>query len=274
MTFIASLASTKGGVGKTALLLSVATELRLRGMRILILDCDPNRNLVGWAKQRADDGMTVIDGVTENNILDIVAENSAEFDAVLIDLAGFGNLCMLYAYSTSDLLLVPTQKSKFDIAECVKTVTKLREQGRIIAHQPDIAVVVTRTKAAIRSRVDLHAAAQLEKKGVPVLSVQLIERDVIAEMTYTGKGPCETSPGGNADLNVKSLTDEVIARIAAAAPNPSVKRRPGSLVPTPEEIAARRSGQVNAAVKADADNVVELPAAKSARRKKTANSKS
>ncbi len=224
MTAVASFASTKGGVGKTTLVMSLASDLRRRGKSVLLLDCDPNRHLAEWAHRRNDVGVVAIDEITEANVRQTVQTHAPNYDHTLIDLAGFGNLTMLYAFSVSDVVLIPTQQSYMDIKETVRTYKVVSDSVGVLRHTPSCSIVVVRTQAAIQSRVDRHARSLLSEQGVPVFSTQLIERSLVKEMTYTGHGPGESEPDSNADINVRALTDEFVAFTEASPVNPLVAR--------------------------------------------------
>ncbi|AWB07999.1 ATP-binding protein (plasmid) [Azospirillum humicireducens] len=224
MARIISFASTKGGVGKTSLVMALTSELRRRKASVLLLDCDPNRHLAEWARRRNDAGVRVLDEITESNVRQTVQENAPSFDYTLIDLAGFGNLTMLYAFSVSDGVLIPTQQSFMDVKETVRTFKVVADSVGVLKHTPASSVVIVRTQAAIESRVDRHARGLLDEHGVPAFRTELIERSLLKEMTYTGHGPGEVNPDSNADLNVRALTDEFVAFLEASPANPLIPR--------------------------------------------------
>lgn len=225
MTAVVSFASTKGGVGKTSLVMALTTDLRRRGRSVLLLDCDPNRHLAEWVRRRDDDGVRAIDEITEANVRQTVQAEAPRHDVTLIDLAGFGNLTMLYAFSVSDAVLIPTQQSFMDVKETVRTFRVVSDSVGVLRHTPACKVVIVRTQAAIQSRVDRHAHSQLDEYGVPVFRTELIERSLLKEMTYTGRGPGEVDPDCNAAANVSALTDEFLGFVEAADANPLVARR-------------------------------------------------
>lgn len=224
MPQICSFASTKGGVGKTTLVMSLASELRRRNRSVLLLDGDPNRHLAEWVRRRQDPGIHAVEDITESNVRSIVQEYAPRYDNTLIDLAGFGNLTMLYAFSVSDVVLIPTQQSYMDVKETVRTYKVVNDSIGVLRHTPECRVVAVRTQAAIQSRVDRHAYELLSEYGVPALRTELIERSLLKEMTYTGRGPSEVDATGNAAANVIALTDEFLRFADAAATNPLVAR--------------------------------------------------
>ncbi len=224
MTQIASFASTKGGVGKTSLVMALASDLRRLGRTVLLLDCDPNRHLAEWVRRRNDEGIHAIDEITEANVRTTVQEHAPRYDVTLIDLAGFGNLTMLYAFSVSDVVLIPTQQSYMDVKETIRTFKVVTDSVGVLRHTPACSVVIVRTQAAIQSRVDRHARALLEEHGVPAFRTEMIERSLLKEMTYTGRGPGEVDPDSNAARNIAGLSAEFLGFIGSAPANPMIER--------------------------------------------------
>ena len=225
MTHVVSLASTKGGVGKTTTIMALASEARRRGLSALLVDCDANRHLAEWAARVDPPGLTVIDGVGEGEIRSVVQGHAAQHDLTLIDLAGFGNLTMMYAFSVSDVVLVPVQQSYMDIKEAARTYRLVTDSIGVLRHTPPCYLLFTRLQAAIESRVDRHAAAELLRRNIPAFGTRLIERALLKEMSYSGRGPGEIDSGSNAAANIAALADELDRVLAEAPLNPMVPRR-------------------------------------------------
>ena len=55
----------------------------------------------------------------------------------------------------------------------------------------------------------LPAGSRSVKRGLPLLSAELVERAAFRMMSYTGKPPEEDDPEGGAAENVRALADEV-----------------------------------------------------------------
>jgi chromosome partitioning protein len=233
---IVSLASTKGGVGKTTLAYVLATEVarrlahatsaaaRANGPapastwrgRVTCIDADPNRTLAQVLHLTKDSFITCVESDSERLLGDL-RRAQAESDLVVIDLEGTANQAMLYAAGKSDLVLVPAQPSRFDVVEAVKTVGVVRKAadlvGRDIAHR----VVLSRTPV-LRQRVADHSRAQFERAELPLLPVELVQRAAFQSMTYTGKPPWRQDGGEQAAANVSSLVDEVLAIVGVYLP--------------------------------------------------------
>jgi chromosome partitioning protein len=225
MTYVTTFASSKGGVGKTTLLEAVTSELRLRGQTCLLLDADPNRHLAEWSKLRGDEGVKVIDSLDESNIRQTVKENAAGYHHVLIDLAGFGNMTMIYSFAVSDLVVIPALRSRMDVKETIRTYRNVIDSMAEMRHQPATRVILTRGKQAIRSRVSKHAETQLLDRELAMLRCELMDWSLLEEMTYSGKGPCESQPDSNAASNVRAVTDAIVEVLESIVLNPAVPRK-------------------------------------------------
>jgi chromosome partitioning protein len=237
---IVSLASTKGGVGKTTLAYVLATEVARRLAhatsaefaperslpagapattwrgRVTCIDADPNRTLAQVLQLTKDRLITCVESDSERLLADL-RQAQTEADLIVIDLEGTANQAMLYAAGKSDLVLVPAQPSRFDVVEAVKTVGVVRKAadlvGRDIAHR----VVLSRTPV-LRQRVADHSRAQFERAELPLLPVELVQRAAFQSMTYTGQPPWRQDGGEQAAANVASLVDEVLNIIGLNLP--------------------------------------------------------
>ena len=95
---VVSVCSTKGGVGKTTLVICLADAVARQGGSVAIIDADPNGHVAAW-RERAGPACTVavVSDVTERTILDRIADAAAPYEVdqhhpVARGLAG-GDLC-------------------------------------------------------------------------------------------------------------------------------------------------------------------------------------
>jgi chromosome partitioning protein len=47
---VLTVASTKGGAGKTTIVMAIAAALAAEGLRVAVVDADPNRAYLSWAE--------------------------------------------------------------------------------------------------------------------------------------------------------------------------------------------------------------------------------
>jgi chromosome partitioning protein len=229
---IVSLASTKGGVGKTTLAYVLATELarRLEARasrpfapadagwrgRITCIDTDPNGTLSQVLRLTDAPMITGVESDSERLLADLRA-GQARSDLVLIDLEGTANQAMLYAAGKSDLVLVPAQPSRFDVVEAVKTIGVVRKAADLVDREIAHRVVLSRTPV-LRQREAEHSRAQFVRAALPLLAIELVQRAAFQSMTYSGRPPYQQDGGEAAAENVTRLTDAVLAIIGLDLP--------------------------------------------------------
>jgi len=222
---VVAFASTKGGVGKTTLAYSLATELtrRLRAgnygspafrdagrpeFLACCIDADPNRTLMEAIRITGMPDIRILTADGES-LLEVLRTALASARVVLIDLEGTANQAMLYACGKADLVLIPAQPSRFDVLEAVKTAGVVRQAADLVGRHIEYRVVLARTPV-LRQRVAEHSRAQFVKVGLPMLGVELVQRTAFQTMTYSGEPPFVQEPGGGAARNVEALADEIV----------------------------------------------------------------
>jgi chromosome partitioning protein len=216
-------ASPKGGAGKSTSAAVLACELARSGAGVVVVDADPNRPLSTWAKRRPGPAsLRMVDGVTEETIIDTVEGAAAEAPFVVVDLEGTASMTVAYAISRADLVIIPSQGSQLDAAEAAKAVRLIRQQekafGRAIPH----AVLLTRTSAAIRPRTLQHIRSEFDAHGVPVFRTQMHEREAFRAIFSFGGALEDLDPSQVANLpaamsNARAFAAEVVAMLRRGA---------------------------------------------------------
>jgi chromosome partitioning protein len=211
-TPIISLASTKGGVGKTTLTFVLASAFARRlpdsaEYRVACIDADPRRMLEAIIRKS---GRSDILSLTSNveTLLETLREAQRRAGLVLIDLQGSANQAMLYAVGKSDLVIVPAQPSAFDVSEARTSAAVVHQAADLVGRQIELRVILTRTPV-LRQRVTEHSRAQFAKAGLLVLPVELVHRNAFQSMTYTGQEPYLVDPKSGAAENVEAIADAV-----------------------------------------------------------------
>lgn len=237
-TPIISLASTKGGVGKTTIAYILATEMARRiaatpssrPRRVTCLDADPNRTLSQVLQLTKDPSIRCIESDSDRLLSDL-RQDQGESDLILIDLEGTANQAMLYAAGKSDLVLVPAQPSRFDVVEAVKTVGVVRKAADLVGREIAHRVILSRTPV-LRQRVADHSRAQFVRAGLPLLPVELVQRAAFQSLTYTGIPPWRQTGGEQAAANAVSLVDAILSVIGLMQPTTDDSKQSSDTGPT------------------------------------------
>jgi chromosome partitioning protein len=225
-TPIISLASTKGGVGKTTLAFVLASAFARRlppnsEYRVACIDADPRRMLEALIRKSGNPGILSLASDVEA-LLETLRDAQRRADLVLIDLQGSANQAMLYAAGKSDLVIIPAQPSAFDVSEARTSAAVVHQAADLVGRQIALRVILTRTPV-LKQRVTGHSRTQFEKAGLQVLPVEFVHRNAFQGMTYTGQEPYLQDAKGGAAENVEAIADAVAevlrlpARVEAAA---------------------------------------------------------
>ncbi|WP_308915328.1 ParA family partition ATPase [Jannaschia sp. LMIT008] len=210
MAKVVTMAQQKGGSGKTTVTIHLAVELARRGLRVAVLDLDPQGSLGRWFMIRLDRhpsatgdigfGTASAWGVTYE-----VSKNARTHDVILIDTPPKIDGDLRPALKVADLVVVPVSASEVDLW-ATEGVLELaaREKRRPLA-------VLNRARAGTRL-TDKIRAAITELDADPAETV-LAQRVAYAEAIGAGQGICEY-PGAKAGAaEVAALADEVLDRL-------------------------------------------------------------
>ncbi|UHS59214.1 ParA family protein [Agrobacterium vaccinii] len=228
---VITFANTKGGAGKTTAVLLLASELARRGLRICVVDTDPQRWLSKWresADHRVD--LSVITYVSASSLQNHVLENRRKFDHVIIDLPGAQSPLLATAVGLSNHVLIPVQGSTMDAQGGAQVLELLRYLDDRASIKIPHSVVLSRVNSMVTTRALLAAKALLTKRNVHVLDTPIIERAAFRDMFDFGgylhmMNPAQVSNLDKAMQNASAFADEVmrllpvqsVARYSSAA---------------------------------------------------------
>jgi chromosome partitioning protein len=210
---VITIANMKGGVGKTTLSLLLATELALEGYRVAMLDCDFNQHGAAFAEKASIKNFSVIGNVDEDTVLPTLRDAKASHDLVVIDLPGVSSTLALKAFQRSTLVLIPSRPSLPDLRDAIRTNTQVNDAEDLRGSPIRRSIVWTQIAPGFESRASRHVRAALEGRGVPVLSLGLMDRVAFREMHITGQVPRQNDPTGSPAGNVTALTSAILAEL-------------------------------------------------------------
>lgn len=213
---ILTVASTKGGVGKSTIATNIATAALEAGKKTLLIDADLQGTAITFSKARAEDP-DLPDLETKNhhvaNLHEIVKVAADSYDLIVLDVGGFDGQILRSAVLAADVLAIPVLTSipdlwavKRQVLPVVVEVQKLRVMKpihcRFIVNQfqPNTKI----------SRAVLDALRQLCEE-VPAADTVLQTRVAYKEAIAQGLGVVEYDPDSKAANEIRSLYSELIA---------------------------------------------------------------
>jgi len=202
---IITIATSKGGAGKTTLAQLVTGTIAARGHSVAAIDADYNHSLADWVKTFGRYPISIERELDETKIIPLAERLSDAHDLLVIDTAGAAMQATVFAIGCADLVLIPCQLSSADVVEAAKT-KQLIDSAAAMTRQSITARVVL-TDYQPKTVIAGHVERELESCGLEVLPTRLNRLVAFKEMTFTGEVPLSGSAGDQ----VAAMLDDVAA---------------------------------------------------------------
>jgi chromosome partitioning protein len=188
MTLVIAVATTKGGAGKTTMAILLAGEFAQSGLRVKILDTDPQASAIQWAEKSKNNG-TNLTGISvdipegDDNALAEILQNDDNADVYIVDLQGTANQALAIAVSNADLVLIPTQGSLLDATQSLKVVHFLKAIAGRGVHTPYRIVLNRVSGIETRTKAFVEAVQFLIEHKLDLTSTYIRDRPLYRHMT-------------------------------------------------------------------------------------------
>ena len=205
---VLTIASRKGGCGKTTVATSLAAALVAQGVPVALLDADPNASAYRWATTTyAGAGrLAAYAEADKDKLADLLPALAEQHPVLIADTAGFGNqsatLCMLGA----DAILVLVTPGEADVVEAGRTMAFVEGLARSARRPLPARVLANRVRRT--TTLSRHMITQIEALGLPRLRTVLSEAVGYGELGFSGTAP---APGTTAADEVAELLAELRA---------------------------------------------------------------
>ncbi len=200
---IITVATSKGGAGKTTIAAVILGALCERGYQVAALDADLNRTLCNWVEVFAKYPITAKAELDETQIVSLAGELEDTHDLVVIDTAGASMQATVFAIGCADLVLVPIQLSSSDVVEAIKTVKLVESASGMVKREIPARVIFTDYQP--KTNVAAHTEGEAKKYKLPMMKAKLNRLVGFKEMTFTGRVP----RGGTAGAQITVLLKEL-----------------------------------------------------------------
>lgn len=216
------IASPKGGVGKSTCAVLLASEFARMGAQVTVLDCDPNKSLTRWASRGTPEGVTLRSDISRSDIVPTIRNADGDGKIVIVDLEGVASQLVSRAISQADLVIVPMQPTALDAEIGSEALALVREEEETLGRRIRHAVVLTKTSAAVKSRVQKDLEEQLLKSGIDIIKPSLVARAAFSELfAYGGDltsmmNDPQMVTGGKVEtalINAQAFTEAVYERL-------------------------------------------------------------
>jgi chromosome partitioning protein len=211
MFSVITLATSKGGVGKSSLGRSLAAHWFTVGHKPALVDADPQRSLANRYDSEGRLGAVPVVAEPEERVGEVIEELRRRHAPVIVDTAGFRNRTTIGALVATDLAIIPLKSAVEDVDAAIATYGLIREinetderEGRPIK----IAMVLTMTlRGTVIAR---HVREQLTAAGYPLLQAEMLNRVAYPEAGIEGLSPSITDPDGAAARDIAAIAQELM----------------------------------------------------------------
>jgi chromosome partitioning protein len=200
----------KGGVGKSTTSICLASEWKLRGRSVLLVDADPQQTASTWAAvaSEANGQPPAVIAMQQPTMHrdGQLTRVAASFDRILIDCPPRSDAIQRSALMAADLALLPCGPSAADAWALAASIELVREAMTL---RPNLQAFVVLTRVQRGTTIGRGAREVVAQAGLPVLRSVLTYRVAYAEALAAGQGITSYAPGDVARLEVERLVDEL-----------------------------------------------------------------
>lgn len=215
---IVSICNEKGGSGKSTLATNIAiNQGMVKGESLLLLDTDPQKSIATFLNIRNEEG--------HSKAFDFAykyGENLKEFlqnvdrgKDIVVDTGGRDSREMRIAIALSDIVIIPTIPSQFDVSvldKMVNIVKMAKEQNEKL--QAYIVINRASTNPFLYKKIDSLKAfiEELQEDYIRLASTIIFERERYKIATQLGYGVVEMNDGNKAEQEIKNLCEEIFLK--------------------------------------------------------------
>ena len=124
---VITLATSKGGVGKSTLVRNIACHCIQSGFKPAVIDADPQGSII---KRHQPDGLLkdlYVVAEPEETVTSLIEELKHTYYPIIVDTGGFRNRTTIKALIASDLAIIPLKPSADDLTAAIDTHALIQE---------------------------------------------------------------------------------------------------------------------------------------------------
>ena len=205
---VISFLNQKGGVGKTTVSFNVVCELASRGKKVLFVDSDlqGSASLLNEARE-SDLGFPIV-SIANPSINKAVQQIKTDYEYIVID--GIPSISKITQSTilASDVVVVPMQPSGVDVW-ATESLIEMVDAARVL--NPDVVVGIVLNRFDGNRVLAKGILDMVEQTDWQVFDTAIGNRAVFQKSVTYGKSVAELERNGKADMEIKSLVNEILA---------------------------------------------------------------
>ena len=206
---IITVASQKGGSGKTILSVHLAVLANQKTETVLLVDLDPQRSAGAWFRARKQNTPTLVetDIVKLSAVLEVAEAEG--YTLVIIDTAPHAGKSIEKISAMSDLTLIPCRPAILDLRAIGITVESVKNSPAAI-----VLNSCPPGRGPFESSITREARAALSKYSIPISPTSIVQRVAFAYSLIGGLSVSEYEPEGKAANEISNLWSWIQKEIA------------------------------------------------------------
>ena len=204
--YIITVASHKGGVGKTLTCSNLGYKLHKDGHKVLMIDSDPQASLFDWYCSRDDKDRPPVVKITEPVIHQQIEQFKNNYDFIIVDTQPTGNKVVQSALVRADLAILPIKPSAFDFRSLKHSIALINNVKEF--SNPNLKVRILINLAKSNRVLSQNIISQLQDFDYPVFKTNIHDRIAFEEASMLGIGVVGYGDK-KAHMEVEGLTKEI-----------------------------------------------------------------
>ncbi|AHE95071.1 AAA family ATPase [Campylobacter fetus subsp. venerealis] len=212
---IVSICNEKGGSGKSTLATNIAINQSLSKNELpLLIDTDPQKSIATFLNIRNEENNPKVFDFTYKygeNLKEFLQNYNSNKD-VIIDTGGRDSREMRIAIALSDMVIIPTIPSQFDVSvldKMVNIIKMAKEQNeKLVAY-----IVINRasTNPFLYKKIESlrNFIEEIEQDYIKLSQTIVYERERYKVATQLGLGVVEMKDGNKAEQEIRDLCNEI-----------------------------------------------------------------
>ncbi len=197
-----SMIAQKGGTGKTTLSIHLAVQAGLAGLKVLLVDIDPQASSTAWwrRRQQGTPALVQTNGGTLSDVLRTAAQQL--YDLTVVDTAPHSSRESRTCARLSTRVCIPTRPAILDLDAIGVTTDLVSEVGA------DAMIVLNGCPPPNmfgEPNIVTEARQALQTYGIPVCDVAISQRAALSHALIDGRAVMEFDGQGKAAKEIKRL---------------------------------------------------------------------
>jgi len=196
------LVASKGGTGKSTLAIHLAVLAGQAGLKVALIDLDPQRSAGDWWRARQAATPVLVETGARQLRQVLAAARRDGLELAVLDAPPHADADAAAAAAVADLVLIPTRPGVLDLRAVARTVASVKAAGRRAAFVLNACPPPGRTGDVGIVR---EAREALAAYGLPVAPVAISQRAALSHALIDGRAVSEFEPAGKAAAELLAL---------------------------------------------------------------------